>query len=80
MARWYQDVFGPENFYLEIQEHHGIFEDGQPSPQGQLNQMLYRMHKDLQIQMVATNDLHYVDAHDADFARCVALRADRQAA
>ncbi len=74
MARWYQDVFGPENFYLEIQEHHGTFEDGQPSPQGHLNQLLYRMHKDLQIEMVATNDLHYVDAHDAashDVLLCV---------
>ena len=74
MARWYQGVFGPENFYLEIQEHNGIFEDGQPSPQGQLNQLLYRMHKDLQIEMVVTNDLHYVDAHDAashDVLLCV---------
>src|SRR5205823_4749458 len=73
-ARWYQDVFGPENFYLEIQEHHGTFDDGQPSPQGKLNQMLYQMHKDLQIPMVATNDLHYVDATDAgshDVLLCV---------
>jgi DNA polymerase III subunit alpha len=66
MAHWYQDVFGPENFYLEIQEHHGIFDDGKPSPQGQLNQLLYRMHKDLKIPLVATNDLHYVHSHDAD--------------
>ncbi|HZS77769.1 MAG TPA: DNA polymerase III subunit alpha [Ktedonobacteraceae bacterium] len=74
MARWYQDVFGPQNFYLEIQEHHGTFDDGQPSPQGQLNQLLYRMHKDLQIEMVATNDLHYIDADDAashDVLLCV---------
>src|SRR6266700_2230733 len=74
MARWYQDVFGPENFYLEIQEHNGTFEDGQPSPQGQLNQLLYRMHKELQIEMVATNDLHYVDAQDSashDVLLCV---------
>lgn len=63
-ARWYQDVFGEENFYLEIQEHHGIFDDGQPSPQGKLNQMLYQMHKDLHIPLVATNDLHYVGADD----------------
>jgi len=73
-ARWYQDVFGPENFYLEIQEHHGIFDDGQPSPQGQLNQLLYQMHKDLHIPMVATNDLHYVEAYDAgshDVLLCV---------
>src|SRR6266700_4112947 len=74
MARWYQDVFGPENFYLEIQEHNGTFEDGQPSPQGHLNQLLYRMHKDLQVEMVVTNDLHYVDAQDAashDVLLCV---------
>src|SRR2546421_2681154 len=74
MAGWYQEVFGPEHFYLEVQEHAGIFEDGQPSPQGQLNQLLYRMHKELHIPMVATNDLHYVDAHDAtshDVLLCV---------
>src|SRR5947209_2744247 len=73
-ARWYQDVFGPENFYLEIQEHHGTFDDGQPSPQDKLNKMLYQMHKDLQIPMVATNDLHYVHAADAgshDVLLCV---------
>ena len=64
MADWYRDVFGPEHFYLEIQEHHGIFDDGKPSPQGQLNQLLYRMHKDKQIPLVATNDLHYIDEHD----------------
>src|SRR5260221_116364 len=65
-ARWYQDVFGRENFYLELQEHQGTFEDGQPSPQGKLNQLLYRMHQEMQIPMVVTNDLHYVDANDAD--------------
>ncbi len=73
-ARWYQDVFGAENFYLEIQEHHGTFDDGQPSPQGKLNQMLYQMHKEMHIPMVATNDLHYVDANDAgshDVLLCV---------
>src|SRR5579859_2437346 len=63
MANWYRDVFGKEHFYLELQEHHGIFDDGKPSPQGQLNQLLYRMHRDLEIPMVVTNDLHYVDAH-----------------
>ncbi|HLX59328.1 MAG TPA: DNA polymerase III subunit alpha [Ktedonobacteraceae bacterium] len=74
MARWYQDVFGTENFYLEIQEHQGIFEDGKPSPQAQLNQLLYSMHKEMHIPLVATNDLHYVDAHDTtshDVLLCV---------
>ena len=74
MADWYRDVFGRENFYLEIQEHHGIFDDGEPSPQGRLNQMLYRLHKEKQIPMVATNDLHYIesdDAHSHDVLLCV---------
>ncbi len=73
-ARWYRDVFGEHNFYLEIQEHEGIFEDGQPSPQGRLNQLLYQMHKDLHIPMVVTNDLHYVeagDAHSHDVLLCI---------
>src|SRR5256885_675313 len=64
-ARWYQDVFGEENFYLELQEHHGTWDDGNPSKQGPLNQRLFQMNKDLQIPMIVTNDLHYVDAHDA---------------
>jgi DNA polymerase-3 subunit alpha len=74
MANWYRDVFGKDNFYLELQEHHGIFDDGKPSPQGQLNQLLYQMHKELHIPMVATNDLHYVESHDAashDVLLCV---------
>jgi DNA polymerase III subunit alpha len=82
-ARWYQDVFGEGNFYLEIQEHHGIFEDGKPSPQGQLNQLLFDMHRDLQIPMVVTNDLHYVESDDAgshDILLCVQTGKQRDTA
>jgi DNA polymerase-3 subunit alpha len=70
-ARWYRDVFG-QNFYLEIQEHHS--DEEAPTRQERLNQMLYQMHRDLHIPLVATNDLHYVDAHDAsshDVLLCV---------
>jgi DNA polymerase-3 subunit alpha len=73
-VRWYQDVFGEENFYLEMQEHHGVWEDGRPSEQGKVNPMLYQMHKDLHIPMVVTNDLHYIraeDAHSHDVLLCV---------
>jgi DNA polymerase-3 subunit alpha len=64
-AGWYQNVFGPENVFLEIQEHHGHWDDGRQSPQTALNQQLYQMHRDLHIPLVATNDLHYIDANDA---------------
>jgi DNA polymerase III subunit alpha len=60
-ARWYQDHFGPENFYLEVQDH-----QASESPQGKLNQMIYELHRETGAPLLATNDLHYVDAHDAE--------------
>lgn len=68
-AQWYLDTFGPQNFYLEIQEHHG-----QDSPQGKLNALLFDLHRDLHIPLVLTNDLHYVSANDAisqDILLCI---------
>jgi DNA polymerase-3 subunit alpha len=59
--RYYRDVLGPENYYLEIQEHHG-----HESPQDQVNKALYELHRELGVPIVATNDLHYVNAEDAD--------------
>ncbi len=68
-AKWYLDTFGPQNFYLEIQEHHG-----QESQQSQLNQHLFDLHRELHIPLVLTNDLHYVNAYDAtsqDILLCI---------
>ena len=62
VAAWYQDVFG-EDFYLEIQDH--------GSPEDRIvNVEIVRIAQDLGIQLVATNDAHYlskqdVEAHDA---------------
>ena len=67
-ARWFRELLGPENFYLEIQDH-----DGYPE-QEPVNQHLYTMHKDLGIPLLATNDLHYVadsDAHAHEILLCV---------
>jgi DNA polymerase III subunit alpha len=60
-VKYYRDVFGPENYFLEIQEHHG-----HESPQDQVNKGLYELHRELGVPIVATNDLHYVNAEDAD--------------
>ncbi len=57
--RWYQDVLGPDNFYFELQEHSGY------PDQPVVNQRLYELHRELGIPLVATNDLHYVNAGDA---------------
>ena len=62
VARWYQEVFG-DDFYLEIQDHGGL-EDRI------VNTEIARIGAELGIELVATNDAHYlsvgdVEAHDA---------------
>ncbi|MBP3610127.1 MAG: DNA polymerase III subunit alpha [Lachnospiraceae bacterium] len=57
-----QEMFGKGNFFLEMQDH-GIPE------QQTVNAGLLRMHKETGIELVATNDVHYiydtdVEAHD----------------
>lgn len=52
-----ENVFGKGNFFLELQDH-GIPE------QATVNQGLLRMHQETGIDLVATNDLHYVNAED----------------
>ena len=55
----YQNIFGKGNFFLELQDH-GIPE------QQMVNQQLLRMHQETGIELVATNDVHYTTAADAD--------------
>ncbi|WP_373000114.1 DNA polymerase III subunit alpha [Lutispora sp.] len=57
-ALTYLDIFGEDNFYLELQDH-GIRE------QALVNQELIRMSHETGIPLVATNDVHYVDREDA---------------
>ena len=54
----YQDIFGKGNFFLELQDH-GITE------QQNVNQQLLKMHRETGIELVATNDVHYTLAEDA---------------
>ena len=55
----YQDIFGKGNFFLELQDH-GI------SEQQEVNRQLLRIHQETGIDLVATNDVHYTTAEDAD--------------
>ncbi len=59
LAKKYQKMFGENNFYLEIQEHPNIKE------QGKANQGLIELSKELNIPLVATNDCHYLEKDDA---------------
>ncbi|MGN0158960.1 MAG: DNA polymerase III subunit alpha [Brotaphodocola sp.] len=56
-ALHYQDIFGKGNFFLELQDH------GIPM-QKTVNQGLMRMSRELGIDLVATNDIHYIFAED----------------
>lgn len=54
----YQNIFGKDNYFLEMQDH------GIPAQQS-VNSVLLRMSKELDIPLVATNDVHYTYAEDA---------------
>jgi len=57
-AAEYRDLFGKENYFAEIMDHGlGI--------ERRIMADLLRLAKDLGLPLVATNDLHYVHAHDA---------------
>jgi len=62
LAQEYADIFGPNNFFLEIQDH-GL------SEQKTANQQMLEVAKITGLPLVATNDVHYIrqedhEAHD----------------
>ena len=58
-AAKYLDCFGRGNYFLELQDH-GIPE------QKMVNQALLQISKELDIPLVATNDVHYTYSDDAE--------------
>ena len=62
-----RDIFGENNFFLELQDH-GIRQ------QTQVNTSLIRLSRELGIPMVVTNDVHYIREEDAvphDLLLCI---------
>ncbi|MBN1285809.1 MAG: DNA polymerase III subunit alpha [Anaerolineae bacterium] len=66
---WYQDVFGKENFFLELQSH--------PVEQlDVLNKWLIENQSYANAPLLATNDVHYIDAGDVeshDILLCIGM-------
>lgn len=60
VAAMYSELFGPEHYYIELQQHPNIPE------QGQVNEKLVKLARKLGLPLVATNDIHYVSADDAE--------------
>ena len=69
IALEYNRIFGPDNFYLELQNH-GIAE------QAKVNPMLLRLSRELGLPLVVTNDAHYLRKEDAptqDVLMCIQM-------
>jgi len=58
LAHTYSDIFGRNNFFLEIQDHH-LDQDKRLTPE------LNRMSHETGLPLVATNDSHYLRKEDA---------------
>ncbi|MFQ6131438.1 MAG: DNA polymerase III subunit alpha [Armatimonadota bacterium] len=58
-AGQYLDIFGRDSFFLELMDH-GL------STQKKANRGLLQLSKDLGLDLVATNDVHYAHREDAD--------------
>ncbi len=69
-AKMLKDIFG-EDFYIELQDH-GIPE------QKRINPLLIKIAKELDIQLVATNDVHYIEKEDSevqDVVACISTKS-----
>ena len=56
----YIKIFGKENFVLEVQTHAKVA-DQEPA-----NKLIFQLAKEYDLKVVATNDIHYVNADDAE--------------
>ncbi len=66
-ASWYRNVFGPDHFYLELQDH-GL------DDQKIVNTRLIELSNKTGIPVVCTNNTHYIRKEDArahDILRCI---------
>ncbi|MGB8011937.1 MAG: DNA polymerase III subunit alpha [Terriglobales bacterium] len=68
-AGFYRDLFGKENFFLEIQDQ-GL------EMEHRIHPGLFQLEKDMGLPLVATNDSHYLcedDAHAQDVMLCIQM-------
>jgi DNA polymerase III subunit alpha len=58
VGQWYKDLFG-EDYYIEIQDH------GSPEDRV-VNVELIKIARELDIEIIATNDSHYISCYDVE--------------
>ena len=70
LALKYKNLFGPDHYYIELQDH------GIPDQKIVAEKLIALAHK-LDIPLVVTNDIHYVEKEDAiaqDALRCIGFK------
>lgn len=71
----YNNLFGQGNFYLELQDHPEL------ESQGKNNEQLIKFSKELNIPLVVTNDIHYLEKNDdeaQDILLCLQNKKKRE--
>jgi DNA polymerase-3 subunit alpha len=63
-AEWFAETFGPDGFWLEVQDH-GIPEERI------VREGMFRLAEDLGLPVVATNDAHYLRREDHEAHDCL---------
>ena len=69
-ALWYKNLFGEDNYFLELQ-YHKLPEQDQTNPQ------IVNLARELGIGLVVTNDAHYINKEDAEVQKilvCIATK------
>ena len=69
IALRYKEIFGEDNYYIEIQDHN-------LPEQKEVNSELIKLSKEIGIGLVATNDVHYVRKEDSkihDILMCIQM-------
>ena len=69
IALKYKEIFGEDNYYIEIQDHN-------LPEQKEVNRELIRLSKEIGVGLVATNDVHYVRKEDSkihDILMCIQM-------
>jgi DNA polymerase III subunit alpha len=69
-AAYYREIFG-DNFYLELQRHNTPFDE-------KLNQDTIALAEKLSIELVATNNVHYLERKDAGCYRAMVANRTKE--
>ena len=64
--KWWLDIFGKEDYYIELQRHQIENIDETGLSQEDVNQVLLKLAQKYDLKVIATNDSHYLDEDDSE--------------